>query len=73
MQEIYRGNDVVLLSFLEALLKDAGLTPLLLDRHMSVMEGSIGALPRRLAVPDGDAVAARRLLREAGVEPRGED
>ena len=72
MQEIWRGNDMVLLSFLEALLRDAGLTPFLLDRHMSVLEGSVGALPRRVAVSDDEAGRARFVLREAGIEPRAE-
>jgi len=69
MREIWRGNDWVALSFLEALLRDAGLRPVVLDRHMSVLEGSIGALPRRLAVPEAEAEAARGLLREAGIAP----
>jgi hypothetical protein len=35
---------------------------------MSVMEGSIGAFPRRLLVDASDAAAARRALREAGLQ-----
>lgn len=69
MLEVYRSNDLVLLSFLTALLKDAGIATVLLDGHMSTLEGSIGALPRRLAVATADATAARRVLRESGFEP----
>jgi hypothetical protein len=69
MHEVYRGNDPVLLSFLAALLKDAGITTAVLDAHMSTLEGSIGALPRRLAVAAEDLAAARSVLRESGFEP----
>lgn len=69
MIELLRTNDVVLLSFLEALLRDAEIEPLVLDAHVSVVEGSIGVFPRRLMVIDEDAEEARALLREAGVEP----
>ena len=34
---------------------------------MSVLEGSIGILPRRVLVAEEDLAAARRLLREAGL------
>ncbi|MBM3489062.1 MAG: DUF2007 domain-containing protein [Alphaproteobacteria bacterium] len=51
------------------MLKDAGIASAVLDAHMSVLEGSIGALPRRLAVADEDLAAARRVLRQSGFEP----
>jgi hypothetical protein len=38
----------------------------LLDQHISAVEGGIGAFPRRLAVREEDAAEARRVLREAG-------
>lgn len=62
-----RTNDPVLLSFAEALLKEAGFHPVLFDTNMSIMEGSLGILPRRLVVPQGEVDAARRLLAEAGI------
>jgi hypothetical protein len=37
-----------------------------LDAHASAVDGSIGAVPRRLAVAEEDAARARRVLREAG-------
>lgn len=64
MQEVLRTNDPVLLSFVEAVLEDAGIAVVLADVNMSVLEGSIGVLPRRLLVGDGDAEAALRLIRE---------
>lgn len=58
--------DPVRLSFLMALLRDAGIECVLLDGHISAMEGGIGAFPRRLAVAEADETRARRLLRDAG-------
>jgi len=74
MIELLRTNDPVLVSFAEALLRDAGLRFGVLDTHMSIVEGSLGILPRRLAVHEDDAVAARTLLVEAGIDvpPIGE-
>jgi hypothetical protein len=66
MVELVRTNDVVLLSALEAALGGAGFHALILDGHMSVLDGSIGAIPRRLMVLDDDAAAARAFLVEAG-------
>ena len=58
MQVLVRSNDPVRLSFLIALLRDAGIEAVLLDGQMSVVEGSIGAIPRRLMVEeDLDAMA----------------
>lgn len=59
-------TDPVRLSFLEALLADAGIDTVVLDRHISAIEGGIGAFPRRLAVPEQDEHRARGVLREAG-------
>lgn len=66
MKELLRTNEIVRLSWLEALLADAGIETLVLDLHTSVVEGSIGILPRRLMVSDADYERARRVLRDAG-------
>ncbi len=66
MTVIAASNDPVRLSFLIALLEDAGIAAILLDRHASAMDGSIGAVPRRIAVAVADAARARRVLAEAG-------
>jgi Putative prokaryotic signal transducing protein len=66
MQEVAKSNDPVRLSFLTVLLRDAGIETVLLDQHASVMDGSIGAVPRRLMVADADYRRARRVLQEAG-------
>jgi len=66
MKIVAVSNDPVRLSFLTCLLRDAGIETILLDQHMSGLEGSIGAIPRRLAVASDDADQALRVLREAG-------
>ena len=66
MHVIAMTNDPVRLSFLVALLQDAGFDPVVLDSYMGATEGSIGAIPRRIVVADADGAAALRLLREAG-------
>jgi hypothetical protein len=71
MRELIRTNDPVLLSFVESLLREAGIDPLVLDRNMSVMEGSIGILPRRVLVADEDWSRARHVLQTSGVELDG--
>jgi hypothetical protein len=66
MQVLVRTNDPVRITFLRALLRDAGIEALVLDEHASSMDGSIGAVPRRLMVADDDLAAARAVLAEAG-------
>lgn len=66
MQELVRSNDIVLLGAIGALLEAADIGHMVADQYMSVMEGSIGMLPRRLLVVDEDEPRARRLLKEAG-------
>ena len=65
MRELLKTNDPVLISYVEALLRDAGIAAAVLDRNMSVIEGSLGILPRRVLVADDDWNQARRVLREA--------
>lgn len=66
MHVIATSNDPVRLSFLAALLADAGIRTLLFDTHASIVEGSIGAIPRRLMVAEADAIRAARILADAG-------
>lgn len=66
MRELLRSNNIVRLSFLKALLADAGITAIVLDAHTSILEGSANAIPRRLAVIDEDFDPAVRLLVDAG-------
>lgn len=74
MREIVRTNDAVLVSAIEALLKGARIHHVVLDQNMSVLEGSLGVLPRRILVSDELEAQARRVLQDAGLghELRGE-
>jgi hypothetical protein len=71
MRELLRTNDLVLLSYASHLLEEAGITPYVFDGHMSVLEGSIGALPRRLMVEDGDFDGAAAALGNAAITLSG--
>ena len=65
MEELLRSNDPVYLSFVRHVLDEAGIDYLLLDEHMSVLEGSIGILPRRILVAAEDLRRARQELGNA--------
>ena len=65
MKELLRTNNFVYLSYAQAVLQDAGIKTLVFDNHMSVMEGSLGVLPRRLMVADGDFSRAKKVIDEA--------
>lgn len=64
--ELLRSNDAVRLSYVTALLADVGIEAVMLDLHNSVLQGSLGILPRRLMVIEDDFAAARRHLIDAG-------
>lgn len=74
MVELLRTNDAVLISAIEALLSGAGIAHVVVDQNISVLEGSIGAFPRRILVGADELDAARRLLTDAGLahELRGD-
>jgi hypothetical protein len=67
LRELIRANDAVLVSAVGALLDGAGIRYLVLDQNMSVIEGSIGILPRRIMVDDDNVSAARRVMQDAGL------
>ena len=66
MRVVAVSTDPVRTSFLLALLADAGIACVVLDAHISAIEGGIGAFPRRLVVAPDDLAQARRVLRDAG-------
>jgi hypothetical protein len=67
MQELFRTNDAVLLSFAESLMRDVGIHCMIADQGMSVLEGSLGLLPRRFLVENDRADEARRIMTDAGL------
>jgi hypothetical protein len=65
MRELLRSNDLVHLSWAQAILAAEGIRCVLLDDHVSGVEGSIGAIPRRLMVEERQLDQAQQLLRDA--------
>jgi len=65
MKTVLKSNNPVLISYAEALLKDAQIESFVFDQQMSVNEGSLGILPRRLMVADEHVTHAEDILREA--------
>jgi len=68
MQELLRSTDPATIAFATVLLEGEGIDCFQMDVHMSVLEGSIGILPRRLMVRDADLFMARAILTDNGVE-----
>jgi len=58
---------MVLVSAIGALLDGANIDHLVADQNMSIIEGSLGILPRRILVHDDDVRAARQVLADAGL------
>ena len=67
MRELLRTNDPVEISFIEYLLGQARIHYMVLDTNMSVLDGSIGALPRRILVTDDGWDMARKTLSDANI------
>lgn len=67
MIEIMRTNNPVTISFVESLLRDAGIHFFVADQNMSIMEGSLGILAKRIMVDEEDEQKARRLIEDAGI------
>ncbi len=75
MEELLRTNDPVIISVVASLLGQAGIAHFVADGNMSILEGSLGIIPRRVLVDSDDIDAARRLMRDADLghelsEPR---
>ena len=69
MKELLRTNDPTLVAFAKALLEGEDIDVFEMDVHMSVLEGSIGILPRRLMVRDRDHFRASAVLRDNDIAP----
>ena len=70
MKELLRSNEIVFLSWAEAILKSEGVETFVLDGYMSVLEGSVIAIPRRMMVFEEDYARACKVLENAGEESR---
>ena len=67
VRELLKTNDPVLISLIESVLRDENIPLFIADEHMSVLEGSLGILPRRLLVAENDLYRARIAVAGAGV------
>jgi hypothetical protein len=70
MQELLRSTDITLIAYAQAILKDAEIAFFELDTNTSVLEGSLGILPRRLMVREDDHTSAQRLMIAHKIELR---
>ena len=68
MEELLRTNDMVLISYIESILNEGDISHFIMDMNTSVIEGSLGVLPRRIMVVTEDINQARRLVREADID-----
>ena len=64
MEELLRTNDITVIAYANAILADSGIDVFELDVNISVLEGSIGILPRRLMVRSDDLIKAQQLMRD---------
>ena len=67
MIELIRTNDAVIISFVESLMRNAGIGCFVADQNMSVLDGSLGILPRRIMVDADEIDRARTILADAGI------
>lgn len=68
MRELLRSNDPTVIAFAEALLSGEDIAVFVMDANMSVLEGSIGVLPRRMMVADRDFFMDEAILRDNDVD-----
>ena len=68
MEELLRSNNIITLSFVQSLMRDAGIESIWTDRNTSTLEGSIGAIPQRILVESDKLSLARRIIVDAGLE-----
>jgi DNA-binding response OmpR family regulator len=65
MRDLVTTDDPVLLNFIQALLREAGIMAVVFDSNMSAVRGALGIVQHRIAVPEESWIAACRLLEEA--------
>lgn len=68
MRELLRTTDPTVIAFASALLRGEGIDCFPLDHNMSVLEGSIGILPRRLMVREEDLARALVVIGDNGID-----
>ena len=68
MKELFRTNDITKFIYAETIMNSNDIISFALDENISVLEGSIGILPRRLMVLENDFERASELLEDFGLD-----
>ena len=68
MKELFSTNDITKFVYAETILNSNDIVSFTLDENISVLEGSIGILPRRLMVMENDYEQALELLEDFGLD-----
>lgn len=68
MKELFSTNDITKFVYAETILNSNNIVSFALDENISVLEGSIGILPRRLMVLENDYEQALELLEDFGLD-----
>ncbi|MDO8884617.1 MAG: DUF2007 domain-containing protein [Pseudotabrizicola sp.] len=68
MKELLRTNDITVIAYAQTLLQGEGIATFEMDVHMSILDGSLGILPRRLMVRDQDLFMARTVMRDNDID-----
>ena len=68
MKELFSTNDITKFIYAETILNSNNIVSFALDENISVLEGSIGILPRRLMVLPNDFERASELLEDFGLD-----
>ena len=74
MTELLKTTNPVLISFVMALLREAGIHAFVADTHTSILEGSIGVLiPQRIMVENDRFGESRQIVLDADLGDELED
>lgn len=65
LRELIRSNDLVLLSWIKSVLDEANILNFIMDEHMSILEGSANAIPRRVMVSEKEHGQALKIIQDA--------
>ena len=68
MKELFSTNDITKFIYAETILNSNDILSFALDENISVLEGSIDILPRRLMVLASDFERASELLEDFGLD-----
>ncbi|WP_044044391.1 putative signal transducing protein [Octadecabacter antarcticus] len=68
MKELLRTNDITIIAFAKALLQGEDIEVFEFDVNMSILDGSLGILPRRLMVRRADHFIATSVMTANNIE-----